>query len=283
MHSPRISALIVARDEAANLPGCLDSLAWVDEIVVVVDARSTDATEAIARARADRVSVREFDTFSNQRNAALALARGDWVLAIDADERVTPELAREIRARLNARDPDTSGFRLPIRSVVFGRPFRFSGTQCDRPLRLFRGESGHWAGTVHETVALLGGVETCSGHLTHRTHETLHEFLKKLNHYTDLEARGLWLSGKLPRPFDLTLRPLWTFARLYIARQGFRDGVEGFLFCALSAVSVAVRNWKLREFCRRVEHSGDALPFAVRQSSMSKVRELVAAPTGGAS
>ena len=97
MAEPRISVLILARDEAANLPGCLESVAWADEVVVVVDRASRDQTQAIARREADVVAVRTFDDFASQRNAALDLASGDWVFAIDADERATPELAAEIR------------------------------------------------------------------------------------------------------------------------------------------------------------------------------------------
>ncbi len=244
---PNISAVIIARDEAANLGACLDSLAWVDETIVVVDAASTDATESIARARADRVVVRPFDGFAAQRNAGRAVAQGNWLLAIDADERVTEELATEIRAMIRQSDHNTAGYRIAIRSVIFGRPFVASGTQLDWPLRLFRREQGEWTGDVHETVALNGPIGRLQHVIDHRTHETLSVFLAKLDRYTTLEARQLHDQGRQPRLFDLTLRPLWTFLRIYLARGGFRDGVEGFLFSALSGVSVLIRNAKLRE------------------------------------
>ena len=135
MAEPRISALVLARDEAANLPGCLASLAWVDEVVVVVDGASRDATLAIARRLADVVVVRDFDDFAGQRNAGLDAASGDWVFAIDSDERATPDLAAEVRQAL-ARQADErneeevpSGYRVPIQSVILGRSFGFSGTQ----------------------------------------------------------------------------------------------------------------------------------------------------------
>ncbi|HEX8201660.1 MAG TPA: glycosyltransferase, partial [Isosphaeraceae bacterium] len=115
MPSPRISALVLARDEAANLPGCLAALGWVDERVVVVDRRSRDATEAIARRAADIVAVRDFTSFADQRNAALELAGGDWVFAVDADERVTPALAAEIRRVVADPAAHHAGYRVPIR------------------------------------------------------------------------------------------------------------------------------------------------------------------------
>ncbi len=247
---PTVSALIVARDEAAHLADCLASLAWADERVVVVDAASTDATEAIARERADRVLVRPFDDFAGQRNASLGLATGDWVLAVDADERATPELAGEIRRAIADPDSPAVGHRVPIRSVVLGRSFRFSGTQHDLPLRLFRRDRGRWVGRVHETVDLEGPAGRLRSHLTHRTIPDMHTFLRKIDHYTTLEAAQFHREGRPFRPIDVTARPVWTFAKLYLGKQGFRDGLEGLAFCALSGLSVAVRHWKHRELAR---------------------------------
>jgi glycosyltransferase involved in cell wall biosynthesis len=248
MPEPRLSALILARDEAENLPDCLASLAWADERIVVVDAASTDRTEAIANRMADRVIVRAFDDFSSQRNAALDLATGDWVFAVDADERATPDLAGEIRRAIS--EGAHAGFRVPIRSVVLGRPFRFSGTQHDRPLRLFRRDAGRWVGTVHETVDLRGTAGQLQNALGHRTIPDMKTFLAKMDRYTTLEARRFADEGRPLRSLDLTVRPAWTFAKLYLGKQGFRDGLEGLMFCALSGVSVAVRSWKHRELVR---------------------------------
>jgi glycosyltransferase involved in cell wall biosynthesis len=242
--------LILARDEAANLPECLSCALWADEIVVVVDRSSRDETEAIARRGADRVAVRAFDDFASQRNAALDLASGDWVFAIDADERATPELAAEVRRVTSDPSPPHSGYRVPIRSVILGRSFRFSGTQDDRPLRLFRRGLGRWNGAVHETVDLRGSVGQLSHALQHRTIPDMRTFLRKLDEYTTLEALKLEREGRPYRAADLAIRPAWTFAKLYLGKQGFRDGAEGLAFCALSGVSVAVRQWKYRERLR---------------------------------
>src|SRR5512135_1143365 len=169
MLEPRLAVLVVARTEEKNLAACLNSARFADERVVVVDASSKDATFEIARRLADVVSVRAFDNFANQRNAALALASGDWVLSIDADERVTPELAREIRSRLSDSKSDAVGFRMPIKSEILGRPFGFSGTQYDLPLRLFRRDRGRWRGLVHETVTIDGPVGRMEHGLEHRS------------------------------------------------------------------------------------------------------------------
>jgi glycosyltransferase involved in cell wall biosynthesis len=247
MGEPRISVLVVARDEAQNLAECLAAARWADERVVVVDAASRDATLAIARRAADLVAVRVFDDFASQRNAALALATGDWVLSVDADERITPELAAEIRRLISYRNSPYRGYRVPIRSEILGRRFAFSGTQHDYPLRLFRRDSGRWVGLVHEIVDLQGLHGIVGGELRHRTIPTMSAFLEKINRYTTLEAEGLAGARRPYRAVDITVRPVWTFMKLYVFKQGFRDGIEGFVFCLFSGVSAAVRAWKHRE------------------------------------
>ena len=247
MPESRISVLILAKNEAENLPRCIETVAWANEVIVVVDRSSRDETQAIAQRNADLVAIRTFDDFANQRNAALELATGDWVLAIDADERATPELAAEIRRVTADKSHRHNGFRVPIRSVILGRPFRFSGTQNDRPLRLFRRGAGRWVGAVHETVDLRGTAGMLSHYLQHRTIPDMRTFLRKINEYTTLEAMKFEREGRPFKVSDLALRPPWTFAKLYLAKQGFRDGLEGLAFCALSGFSVAVRHWKHRE------------------------------------
>ncbi len=265
MHEPRLSVLVVARDEAHNLADCLAAARWADELVVVVDASSRDTTLEIARREADVVVVRDFDDFASQRNSGLDAASGDWLLSVDADERVTPELAAEIRRVINDPAAPYRGYRVPIRSEVLGRRFAFSGTQHDHPLRLFRRDSGRWIGLVHETVDLRGLVGSVSSPLRHRTIPTMKVFLEKINNYTTLEAEGLARSRRAYRTTDLTLRPLWTFFKLYVLKQGFRDGVEGFMFCLFSGVSTAVRAWKHRELIMTRGSSGStSFPFEDR-------------------
>ncbi len=230
MPEPRVSILIVAKNEAHNLADCLAAASWAFERIVVVDAGSRDATLEVARQKADVVAVRNFDNFASQRNFALALASGDWVLSVDADERVTPALADEVRRVLAVPANPYHGFRVPIRSVILGRAFGFSGTQHDHPLRLFRRDSGHWIGLVHETVELTGPVGSLQSALRHHSLPNLEVFLHKLDHYTTLEARGLAGSERRFRMSDLTLKPIWTFFKLYVFKQGFRDGLEGLMF-----------------------------------------------------
>jgi glycosyltransferase involved in cell wall biosynthesis len=242
--------LVLAKDEAHNLPDCLAAAGWADEVIVIVDRATRDETAAIARRGADLVAIRTFDDFAHQRNAALELASGDWVFAVDADERATPELGAEVRKAISDPRAAHTGYRVPIKSIILGRQFRYSGTQHDRPLRLFRRGFGRWVGAVHETVQLRGTAGQLKCALEHRTIPDMQTFLDKINLYTSLEAIKFERAGWKFRVRDLSLRPIWVFLKLYIAKQGFRDGLEGFVFCALSGLSVAVRHWKLRELQR---------------------------------
>lgn len=255
MRNPRVSVLILAKNEADNLPRCLSTVSWANEVIVVVDRASKDETEQIAKRGADLVAIRTFDDFASQRNAALALASGEWIFAIDADERASPELAAEIRQVISDPENPHVGYRVPIRSVVLGRQFRYSGTQYDRPMRLFKRGAGRWIGAVHETVQLDGSSGMLRHHLQHRTIPDMQTFLRKLNQYTTLEAIKFQREKRKFRFGDLTLRPAWTFFKLYIGKQGFRDGLEGFAFCFLSGFSVAVRHWKHRELLRAERQS----------------------------
>lgn len=248
--TPKVSALILAKDEARNLPQCLATVAWANEVIVVVDRASRDQTEAIAKRGADLVAIRTFDDFSGQRNAALDLASGDWVFAIDADERASPELAGEIRKVISDASRPEVGYRIPIRSFILGKPFRFSGTQNDQPLRLFRRGFGRWQGAVHEVVRIDGSTGRLKHHLSHRTIPDMQTFVRKINEYTTLEAIKFEREGRKYRLRDLLIGPFWTFARLYVAKAGFRDGLEGFIFCALSGVSVGIRHFKHCEILR---------------------------------
>ncbi len=255
---PRLAVVMIVRDEQEHLPACLDSVAWADERVIVIDAASRDRSEAIARDRAETVVVRPFDDFAAQRNHGLDLANADWILALDADERITHALASEIRRVITEAPTETLGYRIPIRSVILGRRFTHSGTQNDRPIRLFRRGTTRWYGAVHETPDLrddqLGRLRQP---IEHQTLPDLETCLSKLNRYTSLGAENDQRRGHRHRlAIDLMVRPPWTFFKLFILRQGFRDGLEGTMFCLLSSLGVLFQHWKHRERLRRVEEVG---------------------------
>lgn len=235
---PTIAAAVITLNEAQRLPSLIESLHWVDEIVVV-DAHSRDDSVAIAECYGCRTEVRAFDNFANQRNHAVALCRADWVLSIDADERPSAQFASEARKRL--RSTRAAGFRVPIRSRIFGRKFRFSGTQDDRPLRLVRREQARWCGEVHERLQVDGPIERLKACLDHDTLPDLSAFLVKMRRYTVLEARARVAAGRAPSSVEPWVAPVREIFRRLIWKHGWLDGPEGWAFCMLSGLSAWVQ------------------------------------------
>lgn len=242
---PTISAAVITLNEQANVPGLVRSLAWVDEIVIV-DGGSRDGTVALARSLGCKVVEHRFDNYAAQRNRALQHARGDWILSIDADERCTPALAEEIRGRLLYGS--YTAFRVPIRSRIFGRQMRFSGTQDDRPIRLFQRGNARWDGDVHEVLRIDGRVGELNGWLEHETLPDLAAFLAKMERYTTLEAQHRIAEGVAPRWRDRWLSPMVEIGRRMIWKAGLFDGPQGWAFCALSGLS----QWVLAQKHRRL-------------------------------
>jgi glycosyltransferase involved in cell wall biosynthesis len=232
--APSITAAVITLNEEQMLPGLLASLAWADEIVLV-DGGSLDRTVELARAAGCRVAEHPFDTYARQRNRALGLAGGDWILSIDADERPTPRLVDEIRTTIAVSR--RAAYRVPIRSRIFGRRMRYSGTQDDRPVRLFRRGQAHWSGDVHEVLQVSGRIGRLNGWLEHETLPNLPAFLAKMRRYTSLEAGQRVRAGRLPRRRDLWLAPAVEVFRRLVWKKGCLDGPEGWAFCLLSGVS----------------------------------------------
>lgn len=243
--STSISAAIIAWNEAANLAELLPRLDWVDEIVVV-DGGSQDETASVARSYGCRVLVRRFDTFAAQRNFALEQSRGAWVLSIDADERPTPGLAAEVRRRI-ATD-GYAGYRVPIRSTIFGHRVRYGGTQDDLPVRLVRRKLARWDGDVHEVLRVVGRVGRLEGWLEHRTMPDLRSFAGKVDRYTALEAAARVAAGCPPRAAARWVAPLREVFRRLVWKHGILDGPPGWAFCVLSGYS----EWVLAERHRRL-------------------------------
>ena len=242
---PTITAAIIAQNEQRHLAELLPALDWVDQIVVV-DGGSRDATVEVARAHGCCVVQRPFDTFARQRNHALRLARCDWVLSIDADERPTPRLIDEIGRRVT--DGRHAAFRVPIRSTIFGRPLRRCGTQDDRPVRLFCRGAARWEGDVHERLRVAGRIGRLDGWLTHATLPDLDAFLAKMHRYTRLEAAARVAADRPVRWTDTWVAPAREIFRRLIVKQGLLDGPAGWAFCLLSGLS----EWVLARQHRRL-------------------------------
>ena len=240
---PRLSAIIITKNEAANIADCLDSLAFCDEHIVV-DGGSSDDTARIAQAKgAQVVAAPDWQGFGPQKNLALSQAKGDWVLSIDADERVSAALAEEIKQAMAEGRAD--GYEMPRRSSFCGRFMRFSGWYPDYVLRLFRRGKAHFSNAaVHERVICAGKVARLSEPLLHFPVTRLEDALSRMDRYSTAGADMLVESGRRVSFMSGIMHGLWTFLRTYFFRAGFLDGREGFLLAVANAEGTYYRYMK---------------------------------------
>ena len=239
---PRLSAIVIARNEAANIADCLDTLAFCDERIVV-DGGSTDDTIRLAEAKGARVISHRWQGFGPQKNFALMLAGGDWVLSIDADERVTPALAQQIRDAIATNR--AVGYEIPRQSSFCGRRMRHSGWSPDYVLRLFRrGQARFSDDLVHERVICEPPIARLSQPLVHHPVLKLEDALSRMDRYSTAGADMLIDSGRRVSFMTGIMRGLWTFIRTYFLRAGFLDGREGFLLAVANAEGTYYRYMK---------------------------------------
>lgn len=249
-----MTAAVLALNEADFLDGCLVSLAWADELLVLVDAASRDRTAEVARRHTERVVELPFGGFPRQRNRALELAGGEWVLFVDADERVPPALAAETRRAIGDR-PEAAGFWIPRRNLIRGHWVRYAGWWPDRQLRLLRrGQARYDESTlVHEVAQLDGPAGTLTEPLIHLNYETLAEFQAKQARYARLEARSLWQQGHRARPHNLVLQPLRELRRRLLDLDGYRQGRLGLELSASMAAATFLTYRELLRLARNAE------------------------------
>lgn len=240
-----LSVAIIAKDEERHIAAALDSVAGLaDEVVVLLDDRTADATAAICRGRGARVFVEPWRGFGGQRTRALALCRGAWVLFLDADERVTDELRAEIRAvgRLGEAQAERgqsaiAGYWIPRHNIFFGRVLRGGGWYPDHQLRLLRRGHARYdeRRQVHEFAELDGPTGTLQGHLLHLNIERLDELWRKQTSYAIQEAQTLRRAGARARWRNFVGAPARELLRRYVRLGGYRDGAVGLLMCATLA------------------------------------------------
>jgi glycosyltransferase involved in cell wall biosynthesis len=233
---PRISACIITLNEADRIGDCLASLAFCDECVVV-DSGSTDATREIAAAHGAQVIEHAFEGFRTQKDFAVGLASHDWVLCLDADERVTPALRAAIEAARESGFAGAAGYRFARATEYFGAFLRHGNAYPDRVLRLFDRRRGGWrAGReIHEHAVVDGEVVTLEGDLEHRAYRSLDDQLARYRRYAAMMATHMQARGRRARLHNLVANPAWRFLRGYVLRAGFRDGWRGFLFACMEA------------------------------------------------
>ncbi|MFQ5911993.1 MAG: glycosyltransferase family 2 protein [Nitrospinota bacterium] len=234
---------VITRNEQERIQDCLESIAWAEEIVVV-DAESTDRTVEIARKFTEKVFVRPWVGFAAQKNFALAQATQPWVLSLDADEQVTPELQEQIQAVLQADGP-LEGYHLRRKNIFLGRWIRHSAWFPDNQLRLFRRGTGSFrAVSVHEAAEVKGKLGHLTGCLRHLSYRGICDFVDRSNFYSSLAAQDLIRRGRSISWLDLLLRPFGRFLSMYLLRRGFLDGRHGFLLALLYSYYIFLRSAK---------------------------------------
>ena len=253
MSKSGISAFVVCKNEAASIERCLASLSWCDEIVVV-DSGSTDATLDICRSRGCRMAHRDWTGYVEQKAHALSLCTQPWILNLDADEEVSPELRDEILTMLglDARgDVREDGFEL-LRVVFYlGRWWRKGGWHPERRLRLARRDRVTWHGEEpHEHARVRGAAGRMRGELRHYTYRDISDHLARLNAHSSAAARALHAKGVRAGLVDLLLKPKARFFKFYLLRRGFREGLSGLLVAGMEAFYVYLKYFKLWEIGR---------------------------------
>jgi glycosyltransferase involved in cell wall biosynthesis len=244
---PPLSAVLIVRNAERLLAPVLAALRWCDEIVVV-DSGSSDRSIAIASAAGARVMHHDFEGYGAQRVWAAAQATHDWILVVDGDEIVTPELQREIETRL-AQDGETyAGYEIPISLIFLGRLMRHGGEYKMPHLRLYDRRRGNYnRNRVHERVELQGRIGRLEHHMLHDSYGSIEAYFDKFNEYTTAGARDLFARGKPASVATVVLRFPLTFLRQYFFRGHVLNGYPGFVWSLFSAMSPVVKYAKLRE------------------------------------
>ena len=243
-----LTALVITYNEEQNIKSVLDHLAFADEIIVV-DSFSNDKTFEIASTFKNvKVIQRAFDNFASQRNYALSLASNSWILFVDADERLTTELQKEISFVINQENSASAYF--VRRNFMFqNSKLRFSGWQTDKIIRLFRKESATYnhEKIVHEKLIVNGKIGKLNNKLIHYSYSNFEDYKQKMIFYGQLKAQEEFLKNTKPNAFHFYIRPAYQFLNQYLLRFGILDGKKGIIICYLNALSVAVRFQELKK------------------------------------
>jgi glycosyltransferase involved in cell wall biosynthesis len=242
-----VTVVIAARNEADNIAACVESVAWAKEILVVEDGSSDDTASRAQNAGATVIQ-NSFTTIGMQRNAAIERADNEWILVVDADERASPELGREVERVVIA--PRFDAYRVPRRNFFLGGEVRHGGWESDRPIRLFRSSIRYNASRVHEHVEVKGEPGDLDTPLTHEPYRTLESWFEKLGRYSEWWAQDRLERGKRAGMASVVFRPPLRFLTMFILRGGWMDGARGALLASMAAVSVFAKYARLWEKSR---------------------------------
>ena len=248
-----ISAVIITFNEEKRLEPALKSLAGLVSEIVVVDSFSNDNTVKLAKKYTNKVFQRKWTDYTDQKNYANTRTSFPWILSLDADERISTELRKEI-LEIKKEEPECDGFSIPRQVYYLGKWIRHSGWYPDRKLRLFRKDRARWEGEyVHERLVIEGKIQKLSGSIHHFTYRNISEHLDRINKFSELGAQKLYANGKKCRWHHLVFVPFFRFVKSFFWRAGFLDGYPGFIVSVLNSYSIFLRYAKLREIWKKGE------------------------------
>jgi glycosyltransferase involved in cell wall biosynthesis len=248
----KLSVVIITLNEEVNIARCLQSVKDIADEIIVVDSMSTDNTTAIARSLGATVIDKAFDGYVKQRSFADDCASNNWVLAIDADEVLTPELGKSI---MNVKqNPVFNAYTLSRLNNYCGKWIKHAGWYPDRKLRLYDKTKGTWHGEMIHEHWKLQNIESkvgkLNGDLLHYSYNTISDHIKQIEKFTELSSRVAVKNGKDCSTFKIWIGPKWTYFSMYILKLGFLDGYYGALLCKLSAFAILVKYSKIRQYAQ---------------------------------
>jgi len=239
-----LSVLIITKNEEKNIRACLESVKWANEIVII-DSYSQDATLTICKEYTDKIILQEWQGYSAQKNIGHAHCKNNWILSIDADERVSPTLHEEIEHVIKSNQ--FSAYRIFIRDYMFGKWIEYGSWPQQCHIRLYHKNAAAWQSAVHEKLVIQGDVGILTSPLLHYSHLTINKFMMKMNTYTDIEARRWYEEGIRKNWSIIIFSSIRIFCLEYIQRQGFRDKGHGFVLAILMSVYHFLARIKLWE------------------------------------
>lgn len=241
----KISAIIIAGNEEKNIRDCLESVKWCDEIILV-DSESIDKTVEIAKEYTDKIFIKKWEGFADQKKYLLEKAANEWVLSLDADERVSDELREEVE-NLLINETQYDGYKIPRESYFLNKKIKHCGWYPDYQLRLFqKSKTQVTERKVHEGFIVDGKVGTLKNNLIHFTHQNIAETISKINSYSTLEAEEKFDKKKV-KPLQILTHPIAAFLNHFFSRKGYKEGVHGLMISLIHAMTNMLTYMKLWE------------------------------------
>jgi glycosyltransferase involved in cell wall biosynthesis len=246
-----ISVVIIAKNEEQDLPEALESVKFADEVIVVNDG-STDKTAEVAKKSGAKVFERQLDSYATQRNFGAEQATNDWILSLDADERVTPKLTESIKSAISSDKFD--GYFIGYRNNMFGHWMRWGELAGEKHLRLYRRSAMRWERPVHEVLVGSYRLSRLPGVINHKSHQSISDLFDKINRNTDIDAEGYLKKGVREPAHKLVTYPLAKFLLNYFGKLGFLDGHAGFILAVAMSVNSFLIRSKLRLLWKNHDH-----------------------------